>query len=1306
MDASSDTSRGHPIPPAGLTVVVNPQRPSLDLIFVHGFTGHPERTWTHKRGDAKQRTHNDNEHESTEPPSKMRKLNPFFKSHHQDLHTAIYWPRDLIPLTCPDTRVLTYGYDTHIRHKLGPPMNRNTVYDIAWDFLVALEAERRAEPLRPVLFIVHSLGGIIVKEMLRRSSGCRRGQAHLQSIFDSTIGIIFFGTPHGGADPRNILHHIAERAIRATGFSVNEQIVNTLLPSAERLRELRDEFGPMAQEQDWTIHSFQEQLGVTILGGQKVVEDMSSCLNLPAIEVCEHIGRNHMEMCRFTGPDDVEYAKVASALCRMTSSISAQLRRQERPSLSAEEKQLLLDSLRFEQIDSRQMTIKNAHAKTCKWLSKKSEYLDWLDAAKMGEHLGFLWIKGKPGAGKSTIMKFALNNARKKLKDSTVISFFFNARGENLEKSTLGTYRSLLLQLLERIPTLESVFDSLSLSTRSISASYQWSVESLKALLEQVIQRLGESSVVCFIDALDECDELQIRDMVSFFEHIGELAPSSSTKFRVCFSSRHYPYITVKKGLSLVLEGQEGHNQDIINYLDSEMKIGHSKVALQIRTELQEKASGVFMWVVLVVGILNKEHDRGRIHALQRRLRDIPSDLHELFRDILTRDSQNREELVLCIQWVLFARQPLRPEQLYFAVLSGVEPEVVLRWNPDEITIHIIKRFILDSSKGLVEISKTSKVQFIHESVNDFLKENGLDSISHDLRDNFKGQSHERLKRCCLNYMNIDVFSHLQLSTYPPKASTEEASVLRKSATDGFPFLEYAIRHVLYHADRAEGYGISQVQFIQNFERFQRTNWIKLDNLFEKFEIRKHTQNATFLYILAEANMSNLIEIHPSALSFLEVEDERYGLPLFASLAASSRDAVRAFLKVCVANQSPSSQLYELCSQPFQDGRRPVNFGRDFKFSKRRTILEYLAELGDETILTLLLKTGKVEVDSKDKQGRTPLLWAAQNRYEAVVKLLLETGKVEVDSKDDAGRTPLWWAAQKGYKAVVKLLLETGKVEVDSKDNDGLTPLWWAALNGHEAVVKLLLETGKVEVDSKDNNGWTPLLCAALNGLEAVVKLLLETGKVEVDSKDDAGRTPLLCAALNGREAVVKLLLETGKVEVDSKDDAGLTPLLCAALNGREAVVKLLLETGKVEVDSKDNDGRTPLLWAAQKGYKAVVKLLLETGKVEVDSKNNAGRTPLLWAAQNGREAVVKLLLETGKVEVDSKDDTGKTLLSWAAQNGLEAVVKLLLETGKVEVDSKDNSGLTPLWWAARHGHKAVVKLLLDTGKVEVVDCF
>ena len=37
----------------------------------------------------------------------------------------------------PYARILTYGYDTHIKHWVESPVSRNTVYDIAWDLLVA-----------------------------------------------------------------------------------------------------------------------------------------------------------------------------------------------------------------------------------------------------------------------------------------------------------------------------------------------------------------------------------------------------------------------------------------------------------------------------------------------------------------------------------------------------------------------------------------------------------------------------------------------------------------------------------------------------------------------------------------------------------------------------------------------------------------------------------------------------------------------------------------------------------------------------------------------------------------------------------------------------------------------------------------------------------------------------------------------------------------------------------------------------------------------------------------------------------------
>ncbi|KAF2178676.1 hypothetical protein K469DRAFT_718208 [Zopfia rhizophila CBS 207.26] len=99
MDGSRNSSCHEWIPPTGLTVVVNPDEPCMDIIFVHGFTGHPERTWTHKRGDVRHQPHYDDE--LVEPISKIRKLAPFSRSRREDFHTALYWPRDLIPLTTP-----------------------------------------------------------------------------------------------------------------------------------------------------------------------------------------------------------------------------------------------------------------------------------------------------------------------------------------------------------------------------------------------------------------------------------------------------------------------------------------------------------------------------------------------------------------------------------------------------------------------------------------------------------------------------------------------------------------------------------------------------------------------------------------------------------------------------------------------------------------------------------------------------------------------------------------------------------------------------------------------------------------------------------------------------------------------------------------------------------------------------------------------------------------------------------------------------------------------------------------------------
>jgi ankyrin repeat protein len=170
-----------------------------------------------------------------------------------------------------------------------------------------------------------------------------------------------------------------------------------------------------------------------------------------------------------------------------------------------------------------------------------------------------------------------------------------------------------------------------------------------------------------------------------------------------------------------------------------------------------------------------------------------------------------------------------------------------------------------------------------------------------------------------------------------------------------------------------------------------------LNNLFQKFQIRRYTANASLLYILAEEPLPNLIRVELERVTHVQIRGERHNFPLNAAVFHGNESAVQA-----------------------------------------------------------LIMRDDIEANSKDENGWTPLLCAAMKGHEAVVKLLVERDDVEADSRVKHDRTPLSWAVGYGWKAIVELLVERDDVEADSKDNDGRTPLWWAAINKHEAVVKLL----------------------------------------------------------------------------------------------------------------------------------------------------------------------------------------------------------------------------------------------------------
>jgi hypothetical protein len=267
----------------------------------------------------------------------------------------------------------------------------------------------------------------------------------------------------------------------------------------------------------------------------------------------------------------------------------------------------------------------------------------------------------------------------------------------------------------------------------------------------------------------------------------------------------------------VILEDEQEHAADITRYIKSKLRLDNMRLAEDLRSDILEKSAGIFLWVALVIQILNREYSRGRVNALRDRLKDIPPGLDELFEMILTRDCENMQELQLCIQWVLFAVRPLKPQELYFAVHFGAGQSIPISWDIDSISLNDINRFVQSSSKGLAEVSKSKKptVQFIHESVRDFLFKDGTRKLWPTLAEQFVGRSHDILRNCCL--AQIDASRDINVLTDADQKNSQALRGLRQAIQSEYPFLEYATINALMHSNHAQSVGVAQNAFVTAF---------------------------------------------------------------------------------------------------------------------------------------------------------------------------------------------------------------------------------------------------------------------------------------------------------------------------------------------------------------------------------------------------------------------------------------------------------------------------------------------------------
>lgn len=329
----------------------------------------------------------------------------------------------------------------------------------------------------------------------------------------------------------------------------------------------------------------------------------------------------------------------------------------------------VLDTLRFSDMDVRHSNISYSHEQTFDWIfcSKdlphddprwSIEFVDWLR-----NHNGIYWVTGKPGSGKSTLMKYLVTNPQTTShlqhwasdRRLLVAKFFsWNAR-KDLQKSRMGLLRSLLYEILNQCPDrlhdlCQSRWNSWGCESHSSTLPTPhikvfddpWDIREMTELLKSLARTHQMSTKFCFfIDGLDEFDG-NIFEIIDWLKEIHE-----SEGIKLCLAGRPWNcfenHFGEDKSLKLYLHDLT--RSDIALYVRENLgtRLQRSRRRSeyvnidQLTQEILDKAQGVFLWVFLAVCSLIRGFENGdSLTLLYKRLDAFPPELHDFFGHILS----------------------------------------------------------------------------------------------------------------------------------------------------------------------------------------------------------------------------------------------------------------------------------------------------------------------------------------------------------------------------------------------------------------------------------------------------------------------------------------------------------------------------------------------------------------------------------------------------------------------------------------------------------------------------------------------
>ncbi|KAI4129173.1 MAG: hypothetical protein LQ347_003886 [Umbilicaria vellea] len=280
-----------------------------------------------------------------------------------------------------------------------------------------------------------------------------------------------------------------------------------------------------------------------------------------------------------------------------------------------------------------------------------------------------------------------------------------------------------------------------------------------KQLFTSVFDASGhEQKFYVCIDALDEC-EGALSEHVAF---LPKMAAEHQSTLWMCISSRPLPALVAQLGSHPNLVLQDKSLTDISHFVEDKLRSAHVNMdtdVIWLRDEIIEKANGVFLWVHLVVEEIFEGYEEGdTVSELRDRLSAIPSGLDQLFMRIWRMiDERHTQEAIAMLNAHVCAIRPLSLSEFRYALALSSKAsfpslrQLTLSEDLVRNDIEMTKR-IRSRCGGLVEVSNNI-VQFIHQSVKDWMQIMDVANASEPDRKVDQIRNHQPLLQACLRYL-------------------------------------------------------------------------------------------------------------------------------------------------------------------------------------------------------------------------------------------------------------------------------------------------------------------------------------------------------------------------------------------------------------------------------------------------------------------------------------------------------------------------------------------------------------------------